>query len=357
MNIAHDKYVPILKWRQGEYQALTRLDNKTKEYINPLIVVPPVEFDFEEWREKKTVQEHIEPFAKRFCEKWGRNALIDIHQSLETETMNNGLSVISHIFKELRKKDCYGIPVCSLKSSNSLLKDIKTIIKNDKYGVCVRVRLEELINPSFNSFITDLMKAISVKYQEVDLVIDLGEPKSFTPYDIFSKALVAGIKRINNLNDYRSFVISATSLRVSDVKKPGGEVERHEWLLYKQLIGDLCGIRAPSFGDYTIETPDFINQDMRMIKPAGKIVYTSDDVWFISKGTAYRDNPAQMTAHCHTIVHSGHYCGDSYSYGDKRISDTMKGIANTGNLSTWKQVGVNHHLTKVAYQLSSFHGS
>ena len=67
MNIAHDKYVPILKWRQGEYQALTRLDNQIKGQINPLIVVPPVEFDFEEWRAKKTVQEHIEPFAKRFC--------------------------------------------------------------------------------------------------------------------------------------------------------------------------------------------------------------------------------------------------------------------------------------------------
>lgn len=123
------------------------------------------------------------------------------------------------------------------------------------------------------------------------------------------------------------------------------------------MIGDLGGLRAPTFGDYTIETPDFTNQDMRMIKPAGKIVYTSDDVWFVSKGTAYRDNPAQMAAHCRAIIQSGHYCGDSYSYGDKRISDTMKKIANTGNLSTWKQVGVNHHLTKVAEQLSNFHGS
>ncbi|WP_198245633.1 beta family protein [methane-oxidizing endosymbiont of Gigantopelta aegis] len=53
MNIGYDKYVPILKWRLGEYQALLRLDKNIKDNIRPLIVIPPVEFDFEEWRPKK----------------------------------------------------------------------------------------------------------------------------------------------------------------------------------------------------------------------------------------------------------------------------------------------------------------
>ena len=126
MKIEHNKYVPILKWRQGEYQALLRLANNIKDKIHPMIVIPPVEFDFEEWKAKKTVQEHIEKFGKRFCDKWGRNALIDLHHSLETEVMDNGLSVISHIFSELSAYECTGIPVCGLKSSKPLLKDICT---------------------------------------------------------------------------------------------------------------------------------------------------------------------------------------------------------------------------------------
>ncbi|WP_214657305.1 beta family protein [methane-oxidizing endosymbiont of Gigantopelta aegis] len=306
---------------------------------------------------KKTVQEHIVPFGKKFCEKWGRKALIDLHYSLETETMDSGLSVISHIFSELRDCDCSAVPVCGLESDKSLLKDIKSIIKQDKHGVCFRFKLEELMKPSFNTLVEDLMKSISVTREEVDLVIDLGKPESFTPYDIFSKALVVRIKRIENINEYRSFILSATSLRLSEIKRPGGEIERHEWLLYKQLINDIGEIRSPTFGDYTIETPEFINQDMRKIKPAGKIVYTSDDVWFVTKGTAYRDNPAQMKEHCEAVVRSGHFCGVSYSHGDKRINNTMIGKENTGNLSTWKQVGVNHHITKVSEQLASFHGT
>ena len=92
-------YLPILKWRQGEYQALMRLKTEVKDSLLPLIVVPPVEYDFEEERPKKTVQEHIEPFAKRYGAKWGkRNSLIDLHESLEGGVMDNGSLVIIHIF-------------------------------------------------------------------------------------------------------------------------------------------------------------------------------------------------------------------------------------------------------------------
>ena len=79
-------------------------------------------------------------------------------------------------------------------------------------------------------------------------------------------------------------------MQLSAIKKPGGELTRHEWKLYKQLVTELGDVRIPSFGDYTIETPDFSELDMRQIKPAGKIVYTGDNVWFVTKGTAFRGN-------------------------------------------------------------------
>lgn len=37
MPITHTDYVPILKWRQGEYQALWRLADATKDRTIPLI--------------------------------------------------------------------------------------------------------------------------------------------------------------------------------------------------------------------------------------------------------------------------------------------------------------------------------
>ncbi len=47
-------YVPSLKWRLAEYQALCRLHEPVKDRITPLINVPPLEWYFEEKKLKKT---------------------------------------------------------------------------------------------------------------------------------------------------------------------------------------------------------------------------------------------------------------------------------------------------------------
>jgi hypothetical protein len=60
MVIATTDYMPVLKWRQGEYQALWRLNDAQKARIVPLIEVTPPDFDFEQWQPKKTIGEHLE---------------------------------------------------------------------------------------------------------------------------------------------------------------------------------------------------------------------------------------------------------------------------------------------------------
>jgi hypothetical protein len=114
---------------------------------------------------------------------------------------------------------------------------------------------------------------------------------------------------------------------------------------------------VPCFGDYTIETPDFApGMDMRKTKPAGKIVYTTVDSWLIPKGGAFRGNTAQMIDHCLAIIKSGHFMKAPYSKADERIEDTASEVENCGNLSTWKFVGVNHHITFVVRQLATQYG-
>lgn len=349
-------YLPVLKWRQGEYQALMRLKPQVKDAVLPLIVVPPVEYDFEEERPKKTVQEHVEPFAKRYGAKWGkRNSLIDLHESLEGATMDSGSLVVTHIFDSLRSASLNAIPVVKVSHDNAHLSAIKSIVSVDNKGVAIRVKMHQLMSPALDEDIRKLVAYLGLSYRDVDLVIDLELPQSFEPYIAFAKALSVAIKRISRIADFRSFAIAGTSLNLSDIRKPGGEPTRHEWLLYQQLLKELSGIRRPIFGDYTIETPVFISQDMRLLNPAGKIVYTTENTWLVPKGSSFRDNRGQMIAHCKAIINSGYYCGEGYSAGDKRIYDTFHEIEGTGNQGTWKEVGVSHHITLVVDQLSKFH--
>jgi hypothetical protein len=83
MNLTPDTYVPSLRFRTGEYQALLRLVDSAKTRVVPFIVIPEIEFDFEEWRPKKTVDEHVSPFPKRYHQKWGaRPSWIDVHPKI-----------------------------------------------------------------------------------------------------------------------------------------------------------------------------------------------------------------------------------------------------------------------------------
>ncbi len=358
MTIAISDYMPVLKWRQGEYQALLRLHESSKSNIVPLLVIPPVEYDFEAECMKKTVQEHISPFVKRYSSKWGkRPSIIDIHDSLESEVMDDGNRVVPHIFLELYKNECTAIPAINFSRPIHFKNDIKAIIARDKKGLAVRVNLIELLNPNFNINVNALLSFMGIGYEDLDLIIDLGEPENYLPYITFSNLLANAITNINHLPAYRSYVLTSMSLKMNEIKKPGDEVPRHEWLLYKHLISVLGDVRLASYGDYTIESPKFISLDMRMLKPAGKIIYTCDDSWYIPKGKAFRGNEQQMTKHCESIINSGNYSGSGFSYGDQLISDTFNGSKGCGNLSTWKQVAVSHHLEKVVEQLANYHAS
>lgn len=360
MTILQEDYMPILKWRQGEYQALYKISEKIKNRIVPLLVIPPVEYDFEERRMKKTVQEHIETFPRRYSQKWGkRHALIDIHESLESEVMNSGKLVSIYIFDELRKLSSKAIPVVGLNRGKPYTNGIKSIISVDASGVGLRIKLEDLMTTTINSSITTLLKFLQTTHQETDLIIDLGLPESFEPYPIFTRALFHALQKLQNLNNFRSLVIAGTSLKMNEISAPGNLTIRHEWLVYKNLIATCRenNQRICTFGDYAIESPEFLSLDMRLIKPAGKIVYTAGDNWYVTKGTAFRGNESQMIDQCKRVIASGYYMGPKYSHGDQRITDTATKKDNTGNLSTWKQVGMNHHMTMVVNQLSMFHGS
>lgn len=356
MTIPANGYVPIIKWRMGEYQSLLKLKPATKQMITPLIVVPPREWDFEAQIEKKTVEEHIEPFTRRLHDKWGKSkAMIDLHESLKSATDDSGNFVLSRIFGEILTEGGEAIPVCSLADDASYLALVRQIAASQGLGVCLRVRLAELVDPALNSMISAVISQVAVTTDQVDLVIDLQEPDNFEPLDIFASLLSTKCLSISGLGTFRSFVVAGMSLKLSEIKKPGDEVPRLEWLLYKKMVDLLEIERVPTFGDYSIETPKFSSEDMRLMKPAGKIVYTCDETWIVVKGGAFREDNSQMVGHCQTITTSGRFSGPLFSAGDKRIEDTATGAEGCGNQTTWKQVGVNHHLEKVVDQLSSFH--
>lgn len=357
MHFNHRHYVPCLRWQQGEFMAISELSAASRERVTPLIEVPEIGFDFETQSNKKTIDEHIEPFAKRVVSKWGLPCFVDLIHIPAGEVMADGSHPVTRVFDELRTRRCPATPVTGIARDPTYQQAISRVISADNSGVCIRVTLAEAAKPSVKGLLDELMDRLNVIPSECDFVFDLGAP-NFEPIDGFTKLAHALLSRLPYQNDWQTITIMGTSFPVTmgEVKESPVLLPRWEWLLYKTLAAELekQGSRIPTFGDYGINHKDVPRVDMRLVKPSATIRYTVDDAWFIVKGPNVRDHGfEQYRNHCLTVTKSCHFKGPDFSMGDKYIQNCSLGNEKTGNLSTWRKVGTNHHLVKVVQDVAN----
>lgn len=361
MILSEDTYVPALRWRQGEYQALYRLAPAVKDQVMPLITVPPVEFDFELWQPKKSVHEHVHPFIARFDMKWGkRPAWIALDTNIAVGRMNDGSHPFDYVLAGLRPKGAIAIPALPLDIDCDTTNAAARATASDGQGAAVLLRLEELMSGNPRKAIVNFAKSLDIGLDELDVIVDL-RARNFEPYKVFAAALTAALKRLGNLHEVRNFVLLGTAIPDSfaQLAKGSDAIPRHDWLFFKELISAMpAGMRRPIYGDHTIVHPEFTALDMRKVKAAGKIVYTTPETWATRKGGAFRDNPAQMHAHCAEVIEDPAFAfrGADFSYGDKYIADCAVKAERPSNLSRWKDVTINHHITTVADDLATLFG-
>jgi hypothetical protein len=219
--------------------------------------------------------------------------------------------------------------------------------------------LEDAAELDFADNVEALTDTLELEVSDFDIVIDLKSP-NFEPVDGLATLLSGVLSASPAFQAARSLTIAATAfpLSMADVKGPIQFVRRSEWLLYKALLGVLPStVRRPTFGDYAIASPELPQGDMRLLKPSATVRYAIDDGWIIAKGSNVRDNGfEQYRGCCGTVTRSASYLGAGFSPGSEYIDRCCSGAAKTGNLSTWRWVGTNHHMTKVVHDLASFHG-
>jgi hypothetical protein len=357
MKNKHAFYVPCLRWRLAERQALAALTDKAKDSIVPLITIPDLEFDFEDGTPKKTVGAHVGTFPKRYKEKWKtRKAWLDADSKIQIETMPDGRPVLTYIFDEIRKFNADAMPVASLDCTPRVVVQIAAIVATDKKGVGIRARIEHVMKANFGASLDALLKSLKVTPEETDLIVDLGTP-NYEPYVAFATALAAALGRIPNLGGYRNFILVGCAFpdTLKVVSSPVGYIERHDWKFYVQFLAKLPkGTRLPMFGDYATVNPSFTaKMDMRKVNPAGKIVYATTDKWFVRKGGAFRGNEKQMHKLSDEVVKSGLFRGPTFSAGDDYIDKCAKKTVGPSNQTRWKSVGINHHIMQVLGEVAS----
>ena len=356
-------YVPCLRFKQGEYLALKKLSVEAKNYIMPLLEVAEIGFDFENQTESKTIDEHLKKLAKRVKENWGIDeCFVDLRLIDGNERMVSGEHPVIFTFNDLRLKNVNAIPVIGLDADTSFRKAVTQTIKFDGRGLCIRTNLDETSGSNFAEMLENLISELHINPENCDFILDLNAPPNFEPLNTFANLLQYIIADLPHLNEWRSFGIIGTSFppSLSGINSGVSYLPRNEWFLYKELVKKLkeLGMRIPTFGDYVINNPEILKMDMRLIKPKANIRYALDDRWLIARGETIRDHGlGQYKKLCGLIIASQDFYGASFSIDDKYIYDCAKGVVSTGNPTTWRRVGTNHHLEVVARAVANFAGS
>ena len=277
------RYVPCLRWKQGEYQALLHLSPEMRDAIVPLIEVAEIGFDFETREPCKSIDKHLNAFAKRMLDKWGqRNCFVDMKLIGPCERMADGKHPAAFVFDDLRSKGILAIPTLNLRQDTGLRAAIKEASDKDGRGVCLRVRLEEAGNPHIRSSVDKLLSSVGTMAEQCDFILDMEAP-NFEPLDGLAGLLEILVSGLPHLDSWRSIGLIGTSFPASMAELPMGlsTVRRSEWQLYKNLAVRLArqGLRLPSFGDYVISHPAVALMYMRFVKPSASLRYTVDDGW------------------------------------------------------------------------------
>jgi len=353
------KYVPVLKGKLGEFNALRNMRPDEKCLVTPLIEIPPIPWDHENDQPAKSVDQHLSKVDGLLAKSWGmqHSLFLDFLWIGEKERMSDGSHPMENLFERTRKEGLNVIPVTALVRGDDYQSACRRIVAKDHRGVCLRIHTEDFEQPELEFEVAKILKRVGVTEGEVDLLLDLGSlGRDVSPQSV--KDVVSKIRNLPYLKKWRSFAISGTGFPVDLMGLPPlnvSAVARSEWKLWRNIIKTSIVPRMPVFGDYAIAHPQPPEVDPRIMRASASIRYTTDEDWLILKGQNLRDHGyGQFHEVSGTLIKSGEYSGPEFSWGDWFIGECAGRRSSSGNLTTWRAVGTSHHISFVLRQVASF---
>jgi hypothetical protein len=353
----HKHYVPVLKWKQGEQQALQELSGPVKSFVTPLIEIPPVPWNYTLGVATKTIDQHLLRTSDQLYSCWGCSDILflDMHLVPPGERMSDGRHPLKYVFDEARLLGVSLIPVTGLGRDTHYQTAVREISSVDRRGICLRISDEHLDDDDLESLLRDTLDAVASRRAEVDLILDLADISGENPRRL-SRYLVDAIRRLERFRSWRTITLVSSSFPRDLSAIPRDAIDaipRKDWEVWNHVLSSSSG-RKPSFGDYAIQHPEPPEIDPRIMRMSASIRYTADTEWLIVKGRNVKTyGYGQYHDLCRHIVADPRFYGEDFSWGDEYIAECSRGETGTGNATTWRRVGTSHHIKVVCEQIAS----
>ncbi|TRW25959.1 hypothetical protein FMM05_06980 [Flavobacterium zepuense] len=354
-------YLAVLKSKEGEFTALSKLDVFTRRHTCPLFDITPLEFDNQTGKKPKTLEEHIHNFChKKFLKKWANNqCFIDTH--LLNEQLINGVSCLEYIYSQLAQQiliPIIPVPIARVKPSTfeiGALQKIISLYQIQELGI--RVTIND-ISTNLSNNLFSLLDGLSLKVTNSHLILDLSN-SDFSYLEDFSDAIINILEVFPKFKEWKSFSICGGAFPQTNlIMKGDNYIPRNDWKCFKKVSAKLSGEsynRVINFGDYGIVSPGYFTFDPLKMSRSANIRYTINDEWYVLKGTALKtsDDYKQYVTQATKITEESFFAGQTFSKGDQQLTDCCTGKVKPGSPTVWNWAGNNHHFTKVVADLFS----
>lgn len=358
------RYVPILKGKQGELNALREMNPQELAGAFPLVEV--IDGATVEDRSRDDV---IAAALRKIQNAWtrGRPPLridaADLESEGDADDRGTGWSTdtpaIRVLVDRLAADGISTIPTVRLTDPPAVFRALAESCARDGHGVLVRVTpndLDDSVLP-LDRLVEARLEDLQIGAPElVDIVLDFGaipDENSLALASRLGRYLVGDLTR----QPWRTVAVAGGAFP-SDLSGVQAHTIGTLPRLDKQLWQNLNRLqldRPLDFADYAVSHP---------LLPVGgafaappQLRYTTDDAWLVMKGRRQdRRGHQQFFDICRAIVErEGPRFSPELSWGDGRIwsaaMSTEVPIIGTGNASTWRSIATSHHVAWVVRSL------
>jgi hypothetical protein len=329
------RYVPILRFKQGERKALEKLSPKTKLGVMPLMVLAPAQYVGKKATKSEAAIPSPQHFVRQMSLAWGGFSYYLDASTLPATAVGHPLTDIA---AEARAVGHLLIPCTNLGVSQQYQAAVASTAAVDGRGAALRIDLSELAqsaswvpNWKLPTNLTDLI----IDLEEVNLAVDLG-----TALDPAFSSLVSV---------WRSVTLVGTNIPSNFQGAQAGLILRNraELDLWKRLNTINLKYRL-DFGDYATVGSAPPPQGIKWGYPI-TVKYTLGASFLICRGVRTTganclDMDVQLHGHAQKIVAYVGRAPLAHCWADGEIDAIANATKSPGGLTQWVGYSINRHI-------------
>jgi hypothetical protein len=344
------KYLPILKWKQGERIALTKLSDDQRDGMVPVLELPAIDAAPDVASLRSALPAYIHKIGGELQKTFPEDQSFAVDTRYVADAYPKQLSLLNVVATGLQKQ---------------LQRDVIPVVNE---AMLAGPPADTPPLSGFSAFIFRVRMNAIAPEQLVPLT-EVARTKVFrrvVPWLIVDQYSIVGSDDARQAQEVRPYLDEAIRAKCAQVIVAGGSfpmnlvgykqgvfnIPRVEWNVWKRLrVRPEYG--ALKYSDYSVTNPAPLPAiDPTQMNPSVAIRYAADGYWRLFKAGGFKKGaPNQYQALCRLLCYEPVYSGPSFSYGDQCYDLAREGKLGNGNPSSWRRDATSHHLVLTASML------